>query len=212
MRRSKTNRIIALFMAMAMMLTLFPAAKAIGAETLGRGPIVIYEAYGGGGNNGGVYKNDFIVLKNISTADVDVTGWTVQYASATGTFNSQVGLSGIIPAGGYVLIQAAEGSNKDQQELPPPDYVTSIAMGASNFKLLLSRNAVPVASSAMPSTLLETYPIVDYLGAGTATAYLGAGAAPAGSNGTSIIRNTALADPYTGDNKADFTTHTPDLS
>ena len=47
--------------------------------------LVIVEAYGGGGNTGATYKNDFIGLFNRGTTPVDVTGWSVQYASATGT-------------------------------------------------------------------------------------------------------------------------------
>ena len=47
--------------------------------------IVISQVYGGGGNSGATYKNDFIELYNPGTTAVDVTGWTVQYGSATGT-------------------------------------------------------------------------------------------------------------------------------
>ena len=44
--------------------------------------IVISQIYGGGGNSGATYKNDFIELYNLGTSAVDVTGWTVQYASS----------------------------------------------------------------------------------------------------------------------------------
>ena len=36
-------------------------------------------------NNNALYLNDFIELHNISCSPVNVTGWSVQYASATGT-------------------------------------------------------------------------------------------------------------------------------
>ena len=46
--------------------------------------IVISQVYGGGGNSGATYKNDFIELYNRAAA-VDLTGWSVQYASSTGS-------------------------------------------------------------------------------------------------------------------------------
>ncbi|HEY4139753.1 MAG TPA: hypothetical protein VGN65_14925, partial [Casimicrobiaceae bacterium] len=48
-------------------------------------PLVISQVYGGGGNAGATYKNDFIEVFNPGTAAVVVTGWSVQYASAAGT-------------------------------------------------------------------------------------------------------------------------------
>src|ERR1051326_1390969 len=44
--------------------------------------IVISQIYGGGGNSGAPFKNDFIELFNRGTATVNVTGWSVQYAAA----------------------------------------------------------------------------------------------------------------------------------
>jgi len=73
--------------------------------------VVINEVYGGGGNTGAVYKNDFIELYNNSNAAVDITGWSVQYGSATGTAAWQLTtLTGSIPSKGYYLIQESAGS------------------------------------------------------------------------------------------------------
>ena len=47
--------------------------------------IVISQVYGGGGNSGAPWTNDYIELFNRGTSPVDVTGWSVQYASAAGT-------------------------------------------------------------------------------------------------------------------------------
>lgn len=41
--------------------------------------IVISQIYGGSGNAGGIYKNDFIELFNRGSAPVTITGWSVQY-------------------------------------------------------------------------------------------------------------------------------------
>ena len=45
--------------------------------------VVINEIYGGGGNSGAIYKNDFIELYNNSNVDINLTGWSVQYASSS---------------------------------------------------------------------------------------------------------------------------------
>ena len=47
--------------------------------------LVISRVYGGGGNSGTYYKNDYIELVNRGTSAVSVAGWSVQYASASGT-------------------------------------------------------------------------------------------------------------------------------
>ena len=46
--------------------------------------IVISQVYGGGGNQGAVLTNDFVELFNRGDFTIDITGWTVQYASASG--------------------------------------------------------------------------------------------------------------------------------
>jgi hypothetical protein len=40
--------------------------------------IVISQVYGGGGNSGATYKNDFIELYNRGTAPASLTGWSVR--------------------------------------------------------------------------------------------------------------------------------------
>ena len=49
------------------------------------GHVVISELYGNGGNNGAVYRNDYVEFYNPTYFAVSLTGWSVQYASATGT-------------------------------------------------------------------------------------------------------------------------------
>src|ERR1041385_5509252 len=86
--------------------------------------IVISPVYGGGGNSGATLKNDFIELFNLSASPVDVTGWSIQYGSATGT-SWQVtplcpsGPCSIAP-GHYFLIQEAQGS-AGANDLPTPN-------------------------------------------------------------------------------------------
>jgi predicted extracellular nuclease len=47
--------------------------------------VVISQVYGGGGNSGATLRHDFIELKNRSTVAESVGGWSVQYASGTGS-------------------------------------------------------------------------------------------------------------------------------
>ena len=47
--------------------------------------VVISQVYGGGGNSGAPYKNDFVELHNRGTTAVNLTGWSVVYASAAGS-------------------------------------------------------------------------------------------------------------------------------
>ena len=61
--------------------------------------IVISQVYGGGGNSGAFYRNDFIELFNRGATSVNVTGWTVQYAATTGTTWQTTTLEGTISPG-----------------------------------------------------------------------------------------------------------------
>ena len=157
--------------------------------------VVISEAYGGGGNSGAQYKNDFIELYNPTTSDVDISGWTVQYASATGTFNNSFTIvSGTIKAGGYYLIKAAAGTG-GTLELPAPDETCSFAMGGSGFKVQIVK----------PDTT-----VVDLVGAGsTANGYEGTKPAPAPSNTNSVQRKdndgsqSGITNGYDTDNNGD---------
>src|SRR5258706_12717435 len=46
--------------------------------------LVISQVYGAGGNSGAAFKSDYVELFNRGPADVDTTGMSIQYASATG--------------------------------------------------------------------------------------------------------------------------------
>ncbi|HWI33263.1 MAG TPA: lamin tail domain-containing protein, partial [Lapillicoccus sp.] len=81
-----------------------PSASAVDVTS----PVVISEVYGGGGNTGATYQNDFIELYNNSDAPVDVSTWSVQYASATGTsWTNKTNLVGSIAPKAHYLIKGA---------------------------------------------------------------------------------------------------------
>src|SRR4051794_27362015 len=72
--------------------------------------IVISQVYGGGGNAGATYMNDFVELYNRGAVPVDVSGWTVQYASSTGASWQTTLLAGSIAPGKYFLVQELAGA------------------------------------------------------------------------------------------------------
>src|SRR5260370_19501709 len=67
--------------------------------------IVISQVYGGGGNSGATLRNDFVELFNRGTSAITITGWSIQYASASGSSWDRSLLSGVIQPGQYFLIQ-----------------------------------------------------------------------------------------------------------
>lgn len=151
---------------------------------------VISEVYGGGGNKGAPFSNDFIELYNPTDADIDLTGWTVEYFASNGNSGGTVTLSGTISAKGHYLIQGAKGKGS-AQPLPTPD-----AQGTIN--LSGTKGSVQLADA--------TGNTIDLLGYGAASKFEGS-ATGALSNDTSASRNAAGAD--TDDNSADFTVGTP---
>ena len=52
--------------------------------------IRIAQVYGGGGANTGTptYMKDYVVLFNASGFDVNISGWVLEYGSATGNWGS----------------------------------------------------------------------------------------------------------------------------
>src|SRR5215471_11778388 len=78
-------------------------------------PVAIRQLYGGGGNTGAVFTNDFVELFNRSSGPISLGGWSVQYTSATGTgLLGGSGLITLLPAvtlapGQSFLVQEASG-------------------------------------------------------------------------------------------------------
>ena len=73
--------------------------------------VVISQVYGGGGNSGATYTNDFIEIFNPTQATVSLAGWSVQYASSTGSSWQTTPLPSIsLQPGEYALIEEAVGA------------------------------------------------------------------------------------------------------
>jgi predicted extracellular nuclease len=163
--------------------------------------VVISEVYGGGGNSGATYKNDFIELFNLGTTPVDLSGWSVQYSSAAGTTWTVTPLAGEIPVGGYYLIQEAAGTG-GTVDLPTPDASGAIAMSGTNGKVALVNSPTALIGTGLPMPAT----VVDFVGFGSANAYETA-ATPALTNATSAFRTSVCSD--TDNNSTDFSTGAP---
>lgn len=171
-----------------------------------RGQVVISQAYGGGGNSGATLRNDFVELHNRTNSPISLEGWSVQYASAAGTFSvasNSVVLTGTIAPGGYYLVQGAAGTG-GSQDLPTPDASGGMALSGTNGKVLLS-SASDLIGAADPLTEPTVSDLVAY---GSATPFEGSGAAPRLSNTTAVFR-AINGSQDTDDNAADFSTATP---
>jgi hypothetical protein len=167
------------------------------------GQVVISQVYGGGGNSGATYTNDFIELLNTGTTDVSLNGWSVQYASATGTSWQVTNLtSPVLMPGQYYLIQQAQGTG-GTIPLPTPDAIGIIPLAAASGKVALVANTIALAGSCPSGP-----DIMDFVGYGTANCFEGSGAAPLLSNANAGLRlNDGCTD--TNDNAADFIAGAP---
>ena len=147
--------------------------------------IVISQVYGGGGNTGATFKNDFIELFNRGTATIDVSTWSVQDASATGTVWQRTNLTGSIAPGRYYLIQEAAGTG-GTVSLPAADSTGTIPMSATAGKVALVKNQTTIGALTCPSGAT----IADFVGYGTAAnCFEDGGPTPTLTNTNAAIRN-----------------------
>lgn len=146
---------------------------------------VINEVYGGGGNKGSIFSNDFIELYNPTAEAVSLDGWSVNYYSASGNLGGATALSGTIAPGSFYLIQQKAGAN-DTGALPTPDATGNLAMSGSQGSVELTD---------------ATGATADLVGFGGATKVETA-ATPATSNSESAQR--AIDGVDSDNNSADF--------
>ena len=164
------------------------------------GGVVISQVYGGGGNSGATYKNDYIELLNTGDTAVTLTNWSVQYASATGTTwqVTKLPASVTLAAGQYYLVHEALGSGGT--DALTPDATGTIPMSATAGKVALVNSITALAGGKPVDN------VVDLVGFGTTAGYYeGSGATPAPSNTLAVIRkNNGCLD--SNDNSSDFVT------
>ena len=193
------SRFLTFVVFVSMVMALVPLSQQAAAASPN---LVISQIYGGGGNTGATLTNDFIELYNRGTSPVNVTGWSVQYASAAGTTWQVTRLSGWIRPDRYYLIQEAAGAG-GTTPLPRPHATGAIAMSATSAKVALVNNVTTLTGLGCPFAAT----VVDFVGYGTANCSETA-AASALTNTTAAIRNGSGTQD-TDNNSADFTVGTP---
>ena len=146
--------------------------------------IVISQVFGGGGNSGAPFRNDFIEIFNRGNTSVNLSGWSVQYASATASTWSVTPLTSVtLLPGQYYLIQESSGGSSGVV-LPAPDATGTIAMAAGSGKVALVKS-----STALSGACPNDPNIVDLAGYGNnANCFRGSAPAPAASNTNAILR------------------------
>jgi hypothetical protein len=152
----------------------------------GSSTVVISQVYGGGGATSGspTYKYDYVELFNKSASAVDLSGYSLQYASASGGFTSVYA----IPAGttiqpGHYLFASVSSAGTAGGDFPiSPDLTaTSLNMAAGSGKVALAN----ITTSLGTVSSLPDARIIDEV------AY---GAANLGEGGTTVNSGTALAN------------------
>src|SRR4051812_26644212 len=194
--------------ALALVLALvLPLASLAGAARSSSSGLVVSQVYAGGGNSGATYQNDFVELLNTGSSAVDLSGFTVQYATATGTSWSPVALGGTVAAGRYYLVQLASGGTAGSS-LPAPDATGSVNLASTGGKVALvhATGALTCGASAGSCSAVST--VDDLVGYGGATDYEGAGAAPA-LDATHAAVRAAAGCTDAGENASAFAAATP---
>ncbi len=211
--RHRLGRVLLISAVLALSLTTLPgAAEAVSPN------IVISQVYGGGGNTGAPFSNDYVELFNRGAAAASVNGWSLQYTSATGTGNlgsSATQLTELpdvsLAPGQYLLVEEASNAAVGDP-LPAPDVIdpTPINMSATGGKVALASTTTTLgcnggSTPCPPSALAQ---IVDLVGEDGANFFEGSGPAPAASNTTAVLRATGGCTD-TDDNAADFAAGAP---
>lgn len=150
--------------------------------------VVISQVYGGNGNT---YASDYVELYNAGTAAVSVAGWSVQYASATGTGtfagNSLAVLSGTLQPGQYYLVRLVTTTGT---ALPTAGATGTLNLSGTAGEVALINTSTGLACNggSTSCSAAQLAQIVDLVGYGSANFFEGA-AAPALTSTTALFRS-----------------------
>jgi Lamin Tail Domain len=161
--------------------TLVPLARAASPDA------VISQVYAGGGNAGASFTNDFVELFNRGSTTVDLTGWSVQYASSSSTSWQATALAGSIAPGRRYLVQLGSTAPVGAA-LPAPDATGTTNLAASGGKVALVQSATALTCGGAAGSCASAAGLVDLVGYGSATDYEGSGAAPGLDSTTADVR------------------------
>jgi hypothetical protein len=178
-----------------------PAARSASPD------VVVGQVYAGGGNAGASFANDFVELFNRGSTATDVSGWTIQYASAGGTTWQATALTGSIAPGRRYLVQLASAGAVGSP-LPTPDATGTTNLAVSGGKVAVVRDASPLTCGGSAGSCSAVASLADLIGYGAAVDYEGSGAAPALDSTTAAVRGGGGCTD-TDTNATDFTAAVP---
>ncbi len=173
------------------------------------GDVRIAQVYAGGGSSSATaaYKKDYVVLFNNGTADLNISGWVLEYGSATGTWGSSTSNYFVLPEGTwigqcqYLMVACAAAGTGGADFAVTPDFTTtnmSMSATAGKVGLFSALNASVACGSEIAGTLQ------DKVAWATATCAEGAAVTGTISVATGFDRN-GLGAVDTNNNAADFT-------
>jgi hypothetical protein len=179
------------------------ASTAFAANT-----VRISQVYGGGGNTGATYSYDYVELFNNSGSAVDISGWSLQYGSATGTADMGTCTNCLtvfptgssIPPCGYYLVQLAKGATVTNVDLPVVADLVIPSATANNLSGTTGKIALQNSATTGPCSSTSW---VDLVGWGTANCSETADAGGT-SNSSMLVRNGG-GTIDTDNNANDFT-------
>ena len=189
------------------LLTFVAALLAAPAARSASSDMVVSQVYAGGGNSGASFTNDFVEIFNRGTTAIDLSTWSIQYASAAGTSWQATALSGSVQPGRYYLVQLASAAAIGAP-LPAPDATGTTNLAQSGGKVAVVRSTTALTCGASAGSCSANSVVADLIGYGSASDYEGAEAASALSSTTAALRAGAGCTD-TDANASDFASDVP---
>ncbi|ACL75905.1 lamin tail domain-containing protein [Ruminiclostridium cellulolyticum] len=159
----KSQRFLSAIIILIIIITSYTPQGSMTANAATANHLVISEVYGGGGNSGAKYKNDFIEIYNPTNSTINLSNWSVQYASSTGSFNNITRLSGSIGPHKFYLVKESGGTG-GSISLPTADATGTINLSATSGKVALANTTISVSGANDPA-------VIDFVGYGSANDY-----------------------------------------
>jgi hypothetical protein len=143
--------------------------------------LVIAEVFAAGGNSGAVYKYDYIVLYNPTLLSMDISNYSLQYATATGTNYEVISLINTINAESYYLVKLASSGDIGIDLPITPDLTYNLNLNSVAGKIAIVNNKVSISG-------LSDVDVIDFLGyGGSPSEYEGTGKATYPTNFTKSL-------------------------
>ncbi|GAB2497730.1 lamin tail domain-containing protein [Arenimonas alkanexedens] len=172
--------------------------------------LAISQVYGGGGNSGAPYTNDFVELFNRGQDPVSLAGLSIQYGSGTGSFGQALALPSVsVQPGRYYLVQLAGGANGVALPVSPDFSGSAPNLSGTGGKVALLQGTANLGcgATAAPCSESQLALFIDRVGFGSNN-LPETSSTPTLSNTTAAFRAGAGCTD-TDDNSADFTVAAP---